>query len=146
MQLTLSPAGRSLVVTGALLFLAGVLQGAVIDMHANPRMALSAHLDAVQSGMAVMIAGILWSVTRLGDLAERVARWTLAIGMVGLWVGLTVAAVSGASEVLPMAGAGHSGSALAETVVAVLVLGSSGLLSIGWALLVWGLLRASMPR
>ena len=79
MQIMLSPAGRSLVVTGAALFLAGLVQGAVIDLHANPRMALSAHLDAVQSGMAVMIAGILWSSARLGERMEATARWALAV-------------------------------------------------------------------
>ncbi len=142
MQLALTPAGRSLVITGATLFMAGILQGAVLDLHANPRMALSAHLDAVQSGMAVMIAGALWSTAKLGQRIEQIARWTHAIGMVGLWVGITLAAVSGASQVLPMAGEGHDGSALAESVVTLVVLGSSGLLTVGWALFLWGLFRA----
>ena len=141
MHRTLTPAGRSLVVTGAALFMAGILQGAVVDLHANPRMALSAHLDAVQSGMAVMIAGAFWSTVTLSQRVEQIARWTLAIGMVGLWVGITLAAISGASQVLPMAGEGHDGSALAENVVTLAVMGSSGLLTVGWALFLWGLLR-----
>ena len=141
MQYTLSPAGRSLVVTGAVLFLAGLLQGAAVDLHANPRMALSAHLDAVQSGMAVMLAGLLWSVSRLSGHAESVARWTLAIGMVGLWLGLSLAAATGASEALPMAGQGYSATPTAEQVVNVLILGSSTSLTVGWAIFVWGLLR-----
>ena len=138
MQLALTPAGRSLVITGAALFMAGILQGAAVDLHANPRMALSAHLDAVQSGMAVMIAGALWNTAKLGQRLEQIARWTLAIGMVGI----TLAAVRGASQVLPMAGEGHDGSALAESVVTLVVMGSSGLLTVGWALFLWGLFRA----
>lgn len=142
MQIVLSPAGRSLVVTGAALFLAGLVQGAVIDLHANPRMALSAHLDAVQSGMAVMIAGILWSSARLGERMEVAARWALAVGMVGLWLGLTLAALTGASETLPMAGEGYAGTPAAEAVVGLIVLASSGALTLGWALFLWGLFRA----
>ena len=142
MQIVLSPAGRSLVVTGAALFLAGLVQGAVIDLHANPRMALSAHLDAVQSGMAVMIAGILWSSARLGERMEATARWALAVGMVGLWLGLTLAAVTGASETLPMAGEGYAGTPAAEAVVGLVVLASSAALTLGWALFLWGLFRA----
>lgn len=142
MQIVLSPAGRSLVVTGAALFLAGLVQGAVIDLHANPRMALSAHLDAMQSGMAVMIAGILWSSARLGERMEAAARWALALGMVGLLLGLTLAAVTCASETLPMAGEGYTGTPAAEAVVGLVVLASSAALTLGWALFLWGLFRA----
>ena len=141
MQITLSPAGRTLVVTGAALFLAGLLQGAGLDLHANARMALSAHLTAVQSGMAVMLAGLLWSAISLSRGIEAVARWSLAIGMVGLWVGITLAAVTGASQVLPMAGEGYGATPPAEGAVTAVVLGSSATLMLGWALFLLGLLR-----
>lgn len=101
MPMALSPAGRSLAIAGAALFLAGLVQGAVVDLHANPRMALSAHLDAVQSGMAVMIAGAFWASTRWSERIEQIARWALAAGMVGLWLGITLAAMTGASDTLP---------------------------------------------
>ena len=145
MQYTLSPSGRTLVVTGAVLFLAGILQGAVVDMHANPRMALSAHLDAVQSGMAVMLAGLLWSVAGLVGRTESIARWTLAVGMVGLWLGITLAAVTGAREALPMAGEGYGSGPSAEAVVTGTILISSAAVALGWALFVAGLLRI-IPR
>ena len=141
MSLELNPAGRALVVTGALLFLAGLLQGLALGQFANPRMALSAHLDAVQSGMAVMIAGILWHHARLGKMAERVGRWTLAAGMVGLWFGITLAAATGASDALPMAGQGFSGGPTSELVTLAIV-GVSGLAILaGWGLFVIGLIR-----
>ncbi|GAB5348120.1 hypothetical protein [Alteriqipengyuania sp. 357] len=141
MHLTLSPAGRALVVTGAALFLVGVAQGAVVDLHANPRVALSAHLDAVQSGMAVMLAGLLWHAAGLTARAEAFARWTLAIGMVGLWLGITLAAITGASEALPMAGEGHSARPTTEGTVTMVILASSASLAAGWAMFVWGLVR-----
>ena len=137
----LSPASRSLAVVGAALFLAGLLQGLALDRFANPRMALSAHLDAVQSGMAVMIAAAFWSSVRLKPALERLAWWTLSVGMVGLWIGITLAAMTGASEALPMAGDGFAAELPTDAVVSAVVIGSSLALLVGWALFLWGLVR-----
>jgi hydroxylaminobenzene mutase len=128
-------------VVGGVLFLAGLLQGLVVDQFANPRMALSAHLDAVQSGMAVMIAAAFWSSVRWSPGVERVAWWTLSVGMVGLWLGITLAAATGASEALPMAGSGFAARPAMEAAVSAIVVGSSLGLLLGWALFLWGLVR-----
>jgi (hydroxyamino)benzene mutase len=137
----LPSAGRALAVVGGSLFLAGLLQGLVVDYFPNPRMALSAHLDAVQSGMAVMIAAAFWSSVRLTPALERLAWWTLSVGMVGLWIGITLAAMTGASEALPMAGRGFAAALPTEVVVSAVVIGSSLALLLGWALFLWGLVR-----
>jgi (hydroxyamino)benzene mutase len=136
---------KSLVVAGAILFLAGLLQGAVIQGFANPRMALSAHLTAVQSGMALMIAGIVWSAVTLSPGLANIARLTVIVGIYSLWLGLTLSAATGASEVLPIAGAGFSAGRVAEQVVSATVLGGSGLMTVGWLLLLVGLIRANRP-
>jgi (hydroxyamino)benzene mutase len=141
MTRNLPAGGRALAVVGGALFLAGLLQGLVVDYFPNPRMALSAHLDAVQSGMAVMIAAAFWSSLRLTPALERVAWWALAVGMVGLWIAITLAAMTGASEALPMAGSGFSASPVTETMVSTVVIGSSLALLLGWALFLWGLVR-----
>lgn len=141
MPMALSPAGRSLAIAGAALFLAGLVQGAVVDLHANPRMALSAHLDAVQSGMAVMIAGAFWASTRWSERIEQIARWALAAGMVGLWLGITLAAMTGASDTLPMAGDGYSARPSAEVAVTAVIMASSAAIVVGWGLFLVGLIR-----
>ncbi len=133
---------KSLVLAGAVLFLLGLIEGGAVQSFANPRMALSAHLTAVQSGLALMIAGVVWAGLSLPPRLETIARLTIIAGMFGLWVGLTLAAATGASEVLPIAGVGHSAGRATEQVVAVLVLGSSGLMTLGWLLFVIGLFRA----
>jgi (hydroxyamino)benzene mutase len=133
---------KSLIVAGALLFLFGLLQGAAVQSFTNPRMALSAHLTAVQSGMALMIAGLAWSAVLLKPVHANVARLTIIAGMYGLWLGLTLAAATGASANLPIAGAGHSADALTESIGSVFILGSSGLMTIGWVLFIVGLIRA----
>lgn len=132
---------KTLIAAGAILFLLGLLQGAVVQSFLNPRMALSAHLTAVQSGMALMIAGLLWSRLRLPCLIARIAQSTLILGMYGLWSGLTLSAATGASETLPIAGAGFRADVTTETLVSIVVLLSSGLMTLGWILLVAGLLR-----
>ncbi len=139
--MTLTPHARALVVARALLFLLGLLEGAVVPLFANPRMALSAHLTAVQSGMALMIAGALWPAAHLGPRVATIARLATIAGMYALWIGLTLSAATGASAALPIAGAGHHASDLAETIVSALVPGASGLMTLGWLLFVAGLIR-----
>lgn len=104
-------------------------------------MALSAHLTAVQSAMALMIVGVIWSAVSLSVAFSRIARLTIILGMYGLWLGLTLSAATGASETLPIAGAGHRTARLMETAVSTIVLGSSGLMTLGWLLFVVGLIR-----
>lgn len=139
--MTLTAHQRTLVIAGALLFLFGLLQGGLVQSFANPRMALSAHLTAVQSGMAMMIAGAVWSAANFHQIMEVVAKWAIVAGMFGLWVGLTASAATGASESLPIAGAGYAASQTTETLVSIAVLFSSFLMTIGWFIFVIGLIR-----
>ncbi len=132
---------KSLLVAGALLFLFGLVQGAMVQSFANPRMALSAHLTAVQSGMALMIAGAVWSAVELGPKLAAFSRWTTIMGMFGLWLGLTLSAATGASQSLPIAGAGYRAAPMIELAVSTLILGSSALMAIGWLVFTVGLLR-----
>ncbi len=140
--MSFTTAQRQLIAAGAILFLLGLLQGAVVQSFANPRMALSAHLTAVQSGMALMIAGVAWHAASLSQSASAAAKWTIIVGMFGLWMGLTMSAATGASNNLPIAGANHSADHATETLVSVIVLGSSTAMTLGWILFVAGILRA----
>ncbi len=130
---------RSLIVAGALVFLFGLLQGAAVPVFANPRMALSAHLTAVQSGTALMVVGVVWPLVSLAPRLDLIARFAITSGIYGLWLGLTLAAATGASNNLPIAGAGYQANAAVETGVSVIVLGSSLVMTMGWALFVYGL-------
>jgi (hydroxyamino)benzene mutase len=141
--LSLTAIQKPLVVAGAILFLLGLLQGAVVQGFANPRMALSAHLTAVQSGMALMIAGAIWPALSLRSRTDTIARLSIIMGMYGLWIGLTLSAATGASATLPIAGAGYSADRFMENVVSSVVLSASGLMTMGWILFVVGLIRPS---
>lgn len=132
----------TLIIAGAILFLIGLLQGAIVQSFLNPRMALSAHLTAVQCGMALMIVGVVWPGVALSDRFDPAARWMIIVGMYGLWFGLTLSAAAGAGVSLPIAGAGYRAGAGIEIAVSTLVLGSSGMMTFGWLLFVAGLMRA----
>lgn len=132
---------KALLVAGALLFLLGLLQGAFVQQFFNPRMALAAHLTAVQSAMAMMIAGAVWQAVALPAALARLCRWAIGIGKYGLWLGLTLSAATGASASLPIAGAGFSATPAMEMTVSTLVLGSSAVMVLGWSLLLAGLVK-----
>jgi (hydroxyamino)benzene mutase len=138
---TMSHGSKQLVVSGATLFLLGLSQGAAVPYFFNPRMALSAHLTAVQSATAIMVAGALWGWTHLSAQWNRIGRWAVIVGMYGLWLALTLSAETGASDSLPIAGEGyHAGEAM-ETAVSVAVVGSSVVMFAGWAIFTIGLVR-----
>jgi len=132
---------RSLILAGAVLFLLGLLQGGLVQFHFNPRMALSAHLTAVQSGSALMVAGAIWSLVRLPARLDFVARCLLILSMYSLLLALTIAALTGTNEMLPIAGNGFGASGAIEAFVTILVGLSSVLMIAGWSLLVFGLMR-----
>lgn len=134
-------AARMPILAGAILFLLGLIEGALVQSFLNPRMALSAHLTAVQSGMALMIFGLVWRWVALSSLWSAVARWSVVGGIYALWLGLTLSAATGAGDSLPIAGAGYDAGPLAQTTVSVLVLGGSAAMTVGWSLFVVGLVR-----
>ena len=134
-------AARMPILAGAILFLLGLIEGVLVQSFLNPRMALSAHLTAVQSGMALMIFGLVWRWVALPSLWSAVARWSVVAGIYALWFGLTLSAATGAGDSLPIAGAGYDAGPLAQTMVSVLVLGGSAGMTVGWSLFVVGLVR-----
>ena len=134
-------AARMPILAGAILFLLGLIEGALVQSFLNPRMALSAHLTAVQSGMALMIFGLVWRWVALPSLWSAMARWSVAAGIYALWFGLTLSAATGAGDSLPIAGAGYDAGPLAQTMVSVLVLGGIAGMTVGWSLFVVGLVR-----
>jgi hydroxylaminobenzene mutase len=118
---TLTRESLQLLFWGALLFFLGLVQGGAIPAFENPRMALSAHLAAVQSGMALMIFGLAWSLLALGAAWRRAAFWAAILSMYLVWIAITLGAAWGASRALPLAGAGFSASPVEETAVEAIV-------------------------
>jgi hydroxylaminobenzene mutase len=110
---------------GFVLFTAGLALGAAIPRLRNPRMGLSAHLTAVQSGLALLVFSLLWPHFGIAPWASM----TIAISIAGsayiLVAALVLAACTGASRALPIAGQGFKATPIAELAVSVLTIGSS---------------------
>ena len=80
----MSPIERRLCQSGLLLFFLGLPLGFVIHSLPNPRVALSAHLNAVQSGTALMVLGLMWSRIRLAPRVASAAAMALTVSFWGL--------------------------------------------------------------
>ncbi len=141
MNIVITPLGKQLIIAGIALFLIGLLQGALIPTFLNPRMALSAHLAAVQSGMAMAIFGLIWNMVNLGDRLLRVAYYTNIAGMYAVWFAISLAAFLGASRALPIAGQGFAATPAGESVVELIVTAGAVATVISVGLIFTGLLR-----
>jgi len=133
--------GKKLLFWGAMLFLIGLLQGVLIPYFLNSRMALSAHLAAVQSGMALMIFGLLWNSLELPEKWLKVTYYSSVASMYAIWLAITLAAIFGSSKALPIAGAGFSSSFVTEVTVEIIVTLGAGLCVVSSVLIVLGLYR-----
>lgn len=141
MKIEIVPLGRKLIILGLVLFLIGLIQGALIPSFHNPRMALSAHLAAVQSGMAMAIFGLIWALVDLKERNLKIAYYTNIIGLYAVWFAISLGAAMGASRALPIAGQGFSASSTAETVVELIVMTGAVVTVISVSLIVLGLLK-----
>lgn len=129
--------------SGLWLFLTGLLIGAAIPKFTSPRLALSAHLTAVQSGTALLAIGWFWPQLAEGNVYADLLGHALWISFWMLSAGLTLAAAWGASKVLPIAGAGYTATPLKERVAAgVISVASVAIILALGALLVMNVLSA----
>lgn len=131
--------GLSLIVAGAVLYFLGLFQGLSIPVVRNARMALSGHLVALQSGMALMIFGIIWGLVDLSPTWSFVAAQSSIAGYYLVWFGITIASITGASKALPMAGQGFSAGRISETAVTALEAIGVLLSVLSAVLIIWGI-------
>ena len=141
MSIQVSSSGKKLILWGAVLFLIGLLQGALIPYFLNPRMALSAHLAAVQSGMVLMIFGLIWGLLVLEEKWLKVAYCSSIASMYLVWLAITLSAALGASKALPMAGKGFSSTNFNETAIELIVYIGAGFGVISITVIVFGLYK-----
>jgi (hydroxyamino)benzene mutase len=137
---------RLLLVSGALLFLIGLLSGFMINALENSRMGLSAHLAALQGAIFLLVVAATWEHVRISEWLRAVTSTTLTAGIYLFWIALMLAAVWGTSEATPIAGAGFSGSPWQESAVMILLSLASLSVLVGTILLLVGFCVATGSR
>jgi hydroxylaminobenzene mutase len=106
---------------GVFLFLLGLLTGLFIPMMTNPRMGLTAHLEGVMNGMFLVILGLIWHKL---IVSEKWLYYTYLLTLYGSFanfVAVTLAAITGAGQMMPIAG-GKEGAPLIEGVISFLLI------------------------
>jgi (hydroxyamino)benzene mutase len=108
---------RRLVRLGMSLFLLGLLTGLAVESMVNPRAGLAGHLEGVMNGIFLIVVGLAWKELGLSARTARITYVLLVFGTWANWATSTAIGILGTSKATPIAGAGHSGSPLAENAV-----------------------------
>lgn len=124
---------------GTLLFLFGLINGALIPLFLNKRMGLSAHLAGVQNGLALIAFGLIWPHATVPFAG--LTYWSALYSMYGIWIGLVLAGVWGTSQSTPIAGKGYSASVPKENFVTWVIKSASVAAILATSLLVIGLYK-----
>lgn len=123
---------------GFVLILLGLVTGFGMPVFRSPRLGLAAHVVGITGGLVLIALGALAAHFALGRRAAAVMMWTWAYAAYANWAGCLVGALTGASRLTPIAGAGTSGDPLSEAVVMFLLESLAVAAVIGTALAVWG--------
>jgi hydroxylaminobenzene mutase len=113
--------GDRLLFFGILLFLFGLLIGLVIPLMSNPRMGLSAHLEGLMNGMFLVALGLIWNKLVLNEKWLTIAFWLAIYGSFSNFAAVTIAAITGAGKMMPIAG-GKEGTLVAEGLISFLLI------------------------
>ncbi|HTK48407.1 MAG TPA: hypothetical protein VL328_10595 [Gemmatimonadaceae bacterium] len=113
----MSPTERRLCQSGLLLFFLGLPLGFVIHSLPNPRVGLSAHLNAVQSGTALMVLGLLWSRIDLAPRYATAVATGLSLSFWGLELRILASALARSPDGLFMRSASVLGAVSALAMV-----------------------------
>lgn len=129
-------AANILCFAGVLLFLIGLMTGFAIPRCRSPRIGLSAHLTAVQSGTFLLALGLLWPKLSMSPAWSGILANGAWASLYMVWLSLLLAAIFGAGRGLPLAGQGITTTVARQTAVTILLaVGSLGILVAAIALL-----------
>ncbi len=109
-----------LIFWGIFLFLLGLLVGLLIPTFANPRMGLSTHLEGVLNGIFLAVLGLIWHRLELSTKLLNIAFWLTIYGAFANFIGVLIAAITGAGKMMPIAG-GEAGTPIVEAIVSFLL-------------------------
>jgi hydroxylaminobenzene mutase len=103
---------------GVFIFLLGLLTGLLIKHLHNPRMGMSAHVEAILNGIfLVLYEGVIWHELRLSDRISKVLLVFLIYASYFNWFFILLAAIFGTSQLMPIAGKGFSAPPWQEMLV-----------------------------
>jgi (hydroxyamino)benzene mutase len=106
---------------GVLLFLFGLIIGLFIPILTNQRMGLTAHLEGVMNGMFLVLLGLLWNKVNVKAIWLSTAFWLMLYSSFANFVAVTLAAITGAGKMMPIAG-GKEGAPGIEGVISFLLI------------------------
>ncbi|MBK9254967.1 MAG: hydrogenase [Saprospiraceae bacterium] len=109
---------------GVLLFLLGLLIGLFIPLMANSRMGLTAHLEGVMNGMFLVILGLIWHRILINNKWLSYTFWLTLYGSFANFLAVTIAAITGAGKMMPIAG-GKEGAPIVEGLISFLLISLS---------------------
>lgn len=130
-----------LIFLGVLLFLFGLIVGLFVPIFANPRMGVSSHIEGVLNGIFLMLLGLIWHKVALSDGWLKVTFWLAVYGTFVNWLGILIAAIFNAGELLGIVANGEKGAPIAEGIVTFSLISLSIAMVIVSILLLIGLNR-----
>lgn len=128
-----------------LIFLA-LVSGFGMPLFRSPRLGLAAHTVGITGGLVLIVLGALAGSFALGARASAVMMWSWVYAAYANWVASLLGAITGASRLTPIAGAGTSGDSLSETVVAFLLQSLAVAALVGTGLAIRGFRKAATVR
>ena len=123
---------------GFILILLALLTGFAIPELANPRLGLAAHTVGILGGLVLIALGALAGSFALGARASAIMMWSWVYTAYANWLGCLLGAMTGASRLTPIAGAGTTGDSVSEAVVAFLLVSLALASLVGTGLAIWG--------
>lgn len=132
---------KYVIAAGAGLFFLGLITGFAVPAVTNPRMGLAGHLEGVMNGTFLIAVGAVWARLTLSSALQSLTFWLLMYGTYANWLFVCLAAIYGASEILPIAGAGYAALPWQETLVAIGLNLVGITMVVACAILVWGFIR-----
>lgn len=125
---------------GILLFLFGLLLALFIPMMINPRMGLSAHLEGIMNGMFLVLLGLIWNRLKLNDKWLTTVFWLTVYGSFTNFLAVSIAAITGAGKMMPIAG-GKEESSVVEGFISFLLISLALAMILACIIILSGLLR-----
>lgn len=108
---------NQLLFAGMLLFFLGLIVGLAAPVFANPRMAVSSHMEGILNGIFLIVLGLIWDRILVTDRWLKITYWLVLYGTFVNWFAIMVAAIFNAGKMLGIVANGKEGSPLPEAIV-----------------------------